>query len=717
MRLLPVYARETVSLPPEQGKTAEEVDYAPLEAILTEEASYDAFFSCYSVPELPYRLNKRVFSELGGNVKGVPVVLLVFDVDDPVAHKENIPARPEWRAVEMFKISSLLAATSAFVYETKGGYRVVAGWLSEPFLVTSHEDAALWSALYKTHCRALKRRFGIEADERCADWQRLMRIPRACRDGVPQKLPTYGDPAAIGTWELEFEDADVVAPEEVSEAKPRPAMRDNPLARIDQAAAAVKKMKPAVQGAGAEDALWAACNEVLVGFDLPVDLAEQVIFTSYLPRCDVSLLGPEHFMQRARKKLEELNESAEKPYGWRLQAADVARLAAVARPVQHPQVDKFKQDASKNDSAAAKDIKDLADGAGQEPRQDSETRSIAQILEAFSPDVKPLPTPFQSLNVMTRGGLRPKAVVALAGAPGAGKTSLAVQLGAHYLERGVPVCMLAGDESIEFLLGRLAQRKGISRDDIEDGKPHAKAALAKAAEDWKFLPLDCDWEGCTVEHAATRLHELHGPGVLIVDSVQKTRTDTSGAAETAKGRVDDVIATVKQAASRFGHVVIVTSEINRSAYRNKDANQNVEDIAAAKESGDIEYGVKLLLVLKEGKDEDTVDVTVPKNRLGRGKPRWRLKWDHVRATFAEVEVKAVDEQAKAKDEQNVIMTEVWQHIRECNQKGRHLTSSTKVFADMSRLGKGHRKAKVLAAIATLELDQRLTKGSGHYEAI
>ncbi len=361
----------------------------------------------------------------------------------------------------------------------------------------------------------------------------------------------------------------------------------------------------------------------------------------------------------------------------------------------------------------------LAGSTKPSHREDSkekpkEARTVAAILEAFSPDAKPLPTPFDSLNRMTRGGLRPKAVVALAGAPGAGKTSLAVQLGAHYLEAGTPVCFLAGDESIEFLLGRLAQRRGISRDDIEDGKTHAKGALLKATEDWKFLPLDCDWEGCTVEHAATRLHELYGPGVLIVDSVQKTRTDTSGAAETAKNRVDDVIATVKQAASLFGHVVIVTSEINRSAYRNKDANQNVEDIAAAKESGDIEYGVKLLLVLKEGKEEDMIDVSTPKNRLGRGRPRWRLKWDHVRATFTEVAVQPEDVQAKSKEEHEKLKRAIMQLVQE--MPGR-LGSGNDVVDAIRRLGRPADRTKVFAALRDLMFELKIGKQGKFYAVL
>lgn len=689
--LLPVYARTTLSYP---GDECAEVTYAPLETILTEPAEYDAFFSCYSVPDLPYRLNKEVLQE-----RAIPMVVLVFDVDDPVAHRDGIPARAEWRAAEMFKISALLSAHDSWVAETKGGYRVVAGWLPDPFLVTDTASANLWSALYKTQCRALKRRFGIVADERCADWQRLMRIPRARRDGAVQDLPTYGDPAKIGVWEGDFTDEDVVEPEDVSEAKPRPTMRTSPSLneRILDARGHAQTLKPAVQGAGAEDALWAACNEVLVGFDLDVESAYYVIEQAYLPRCDVELLGPEHFMQRAQKKLEELNEKAEKPYGWRIDAQkrveDVARLAGVARPVQRAD---SRQHPVETD----------------EEREKVLTPSLAEVLNAFDPRIQRLATPFPTLNAITRGGLPQKSVVVFAGAPGAGKTSLVAQLGGHFLEQGKPVCLLAGDESIEFLLGRLAQRKGISRDDIEDGKAHAKDALMKAAEAWDLLFLDCDWAGCTVEYAAWRLHKEHGPGVLIVDSIQKTRTDTSGDADGPKAKVDDVIGTLKQAAAKFGHIVIATSEVGRSNYRNKNDAENSDDLAAAKESGDIEYGCKLMFVLKQAKeDEDLIVLTTPKNRLGRGRPKWSLKWDHVRATFTEVEMREEDAQetdrkARAKTRQDVLLT-----LQE--MPGR-LSGLNKVVDAMRRLGRPADRTRISAALTDLEFELKISKQGGFY---
>ena len=48
----------------------------------------------------------------------------------------------------------------------------------------------------------LLRKYGIEADVACCEWNRLYRLPGATREegGKPEDWPTYGDPTSIGTW-------------------------------------------------------------------------------------------------------------------------------------------------------------------------------------------------------------------------------------------------------------------------------------------------------------------------------------------------------------------------------------------------------------------------------------------------------------------------------------------------------------------------------------
>jgi KaiC/GvpD/RAD55 family RecA-like ATPase len=348
-------------------------------------------------------------------------------------------------------------------------------------------------------------------------------------------------------------------------------------------------------------------------------------------------------------------------------------------------------------------------------------RIFEHILSNLDPNIKPAPTGIDTIDRITRGGLRPKAFVVMGGAPGAGKTSLAVQLGAHYVEQGIPVCMLAADESIEFFLGRLAQRHGITRDDFENGEPHAKKRLTDLRAPWKFLPFDCNWDGVTLEKAAAALDKRFGRGVLIVDSVQSVHAEAAEGADGMKARVDAVIGALKKAATQYGHIVIATSEINRSAYRNKNVADNIEDIASGKESGAIEYGCKLYFVLRNPTDDGSViDIATPKNRLGRGRPKFRLQFDHVRATFREVPMPVeLSDEAKAEVKAEVkhqLRQKTLRLIQNATREQRRLGSMAQVKAALRKSGASFRDADVNDAIRDLLADAKIWKVGGFYEA-
>src|SRR5689334_10916201 len=119
---VPVFGRFAVSDP---DPKAPRVEYVRLSEVLTQPRKTDRFFTQYSNPEHPYRLSEHT------TACAPRLVLAVFDVDDGEAKAARTPARAEWLTRERAKISALVAATSAFVYQTKGGYRIVAE-LPEP---------------------------------------------------------------------------------------------------------------------------------------------------------------------------------------------------------------------------------------------------------------------------------------------------------------------------------------------------------------------------------------------------------------------------------------------------------------------------------------------------------------------------------------------------------------------------------------------------------
>lgn len=254
-----------------------------------------------------------------------------------------------------------------------------------------------------------------------------------------------------------------------------------------------------------------------------------------------------------------------------------------------------------------------------------------------------IPTTIPTLNKATRGGLKHRTRVAVQGAPGSGKTTYGCHEGVTWARAGFHVAILAADEEADGLLIRLGQALGLHRDDLEHSDPTIRLpALERAAELLDEIPtlhlVDADEDEATVESVDAQLAALAGESIsiLIVDSIQTVRAAGSTDADSPRLRVDAVLAALK-AASRH-HLVIFTSEINRGAYREVPGQQRPNDLAAGKESGGIEYGAHLVLLLRSVADEhDLVDVGMPKNRLGQKLP-WRMRINFSRASFAEVDL-------------------------------------------------------------------------------
>jgi KaiC/GvpD/RAD55 family RecA-like ATPase len=255
-----------------------------------------------------------------------------------------------------------------------------------------------------------------------------------------------------------------------------------------------------------------------------------------------------------------------------------------------------------------------------------------------------LPTCLPTLDGDCRGGLPARRLVVFGGAPGAGKTSLATYLGWNWAKAGTPVAFLAVDEGPEGVLMRIAQLEGINPDRIEEREPEALDRLASLIAEVPMVLVDSEDASGSVEAIAMMLAAIPttGPRVLIVDSLQTVRAAGTETAKDARERVDTVVRALQAAREKYGFLVIATCELSRGAYRSRSVAEAINDLAAFKESGGIEYAAQTALVLRSVPDEASlVDVTVPKNRAYKRNP-FRLRMDHRTTSFAEIEAPAAE---------------------------------------------------------------------------
>jgi hypothetical protein len=188
----------TISYPPTApDKTPELIQYFPLPDILTRAWTTDAHTTAYSVEGLSFRLSKEAITL----ASGVVMVVFIADIDCGQSHaasggQGDVPAPDDWWLSEIEKIERLRKAfPRAFVYRTRGGYRLVY-LLLVPRILRSPADVDAWKADYLAWVAALRLRFQIYPDPSCHDRQRLYRVPRATRrrGGRPEARETVGNP-------------------------------------------------------------------------------------------------------------------------------------------------------------------------------------------------------------------------------------------------------------------------------------------------------------------------------------------------------------------------------------------------------------------------------------------------------------------------------------------------------------------------------------------
>ena len=262
-------------------------------------------------------------------------------------------------------------------------------------------------------------------------------------------------------------------------------------------------------------------------------------------------------------------------------------------------------------------------------------RALAQL----GPVVR-LESGLPTLDSSCRGGVPTRRLVVVGGAPGAGKTTLATNLLWRWAKTGVPVAMLAVDEGIDGILMRIAQLEGIDLERIEARDPIALEQLAQVVERAPLILIDGDEAAGSVEAAVAQLvaRACGADAVLVVDSIQTARAAGSDVAGSPRDRIDCVVRALKAARDKHGLLLIATCELARGSYRSKNTADQINDLAAFKESGSIEYAAQTALVLRSVANEsELVDVAVPKNRAYR-KEGFRLRLDHRTTALVEVDM-------------------------------------------------------------------------------
>jgi replicative DNA helicase len=193
----------------------------------------------------------------------------------------------------------------------------------------------------------------------------------------------------------------------------------------------------------------------------------------------------------------------------------------------------------------------------------------------------------------------------MAGGPGVGKTTFALQLAAT-ATREVPVIYVTFENSpANMTLKALAARAGVNTQDVARGFADLNA-LRKAAEEWRPI--------------GERLAMIEGTGRLTVEQVRAQAAESLRGMATVRERVEVMGNALRELAVRLNSPVLAIANQNRAV--GDYGKGGAAALDSLKESGDLEYMVDVALFLtRDDKRHATpparaLTLTVAKNRHG-----------------------------------------------------------------------------------------------------
>lgn len=252
--------------------------------------------------------------------------------------------------------------------------------------------------------------------------------------------------------------------------------------------------------------------------------------------------------------------------------------------------------------------------------------------EALSNDYlnppQPVPTAIEALDEILGGGLRPGPTI-LAGAPGTGKSALAIAIAANVARIGGNVVILSAEMTTQQVIARIGSY-------LAQGRAEGLEGCTYRYADWERMGFKDDPRGLRVIEAIARLKGLAitddndlitneagvcalietsaaaGADLIILDYLQIV--DPSNPTGSTTEDVRTVIRSITAAAKRAKLPVLVLSSTSRK-HMEKGTSEEAS-ITAAMGSSQIEYDAVASVFLNRGKETNNLEACITKNRFG-----------------------------------------------------------------------------------------------------
>jgi replicative DNA helicase len=239
---------------------------------------------------------------------------------------------------------------------------------------------------------------------------------------------------------------------------------------------------------------------------------------------------------------------------------------------------------------------------------------------------------FTRLDAMT-AGMHPGDLIIVAGRPGMGKTSFALNVGVNAshsrlgTDKNAGVAVFSLEMPKDQLVKRmLASEARVDSSRLRTGQVHRDdwQNLAQAAGTLSDLPIFIDdTAGLTLMELrakARRIAAEHGLGLIIIDYLQLMRSGTKN--DSREQEISEISRSLKGLAKDMGIPIIALSQLNRGVESrgNKDKRPQLSDL---RESGAIEQDADTIMFVyrdevynRETLDQGVAEIIVGKQRAG-----------------------------------------------------------------------------------------------------
>lgn len=237
-------------------------------------------------------------------------------------------------------------------------------------------------------------------------------------------------------------------------------------------------------------------------------------------------------------------------------------------------------------------------------------------------------THYKELDEYT-SGLQPGELIIIAGRPGMGKTSFAINIGEQVaLKNKLPVAIfsleMTGEQLVQRLLSSSAMvdQSSIKRGDLTYDEMDK---LYLAMNELKNAPIYiAETPGINVIDLRARVRRLKdhlgGLGLVVIDYVQIMSGLNASRNSNRAQEIADISRSLKSLALELNVPIVLLSQLNREVESRHDKRPNIADL---RESGALEQDADIILLLyrdsyydPESKDGNLAEINIAKNRSG-----------------------------------------------------------------------------------------------------